>query len=67
MTAEELLSLSGENCRHELIKGEPITMPPAGFGHGAVVQKIAGPLWQYVESRKLGLVLAAENRVQAGE
>ncbi len=60
MTAEELLRLPDEACRHELIKGELITMTPAGFGHGAVVVKIAGPLWQHVETRKLGLVLAAE-------
>lgn len=60
MTAEELLRMPDEACRHELIKGDLITMTPAGFGHGAVVLKIAGPLWQHVESRKLGLVLAAE-------
>ncbi len=60
MTAEELLRLPDRACRHELIRGELITMTPAGFSHGAVVLKIAGPLWQHVESRKLGLVLAAE-------
>jgi Uma2 family endonuclease len=60
MTAEQLLHLPETNGRHELIKGELIAMTPAGFGHGAVVLKIAGPLWQHVESSKLGLVLAAE-------
>lgn len=60
ITAEELLRRPDEDCRHELIRGELITMTPAGFGHGAVVLRIAGPLWQYVESERLGVVLAAE-------
>ncbi len=60
MTAEELLRLPNEPVRHELIRGELITMTPAGFGHGALVLRIAGPLWQHVESNRLGLVLAAE-------
>lgn len=60
MTADELLRLPETHCRHELIRGELVSMAPAGFGHGAVALNIAGPLWHYVESRGLGVVLAAE-------
>jgi Uma2 family endonuclease len=36
MTAEQLLELPDDGVRHELVRGELRTMPPAGFRHGLV-------------------------------
>ncbi len=60
MTAEELLKLPQDNFRHELIKGELLTMSPPGAEHGAVIMNLAAPLAIYVKQRKLGIVFGAE-------
>jgi Uma2 family endonuclease len=41
MTAEELFDLPDDGMRHELVKGELRTMPPAGFEHGHVAMELA--------------------------
>jgi Uma2 family endonuclease len=53
MTAEELMQLEGPN-RHELIKGELLTMPPPKYGHGRVVANLTMLLLQHVKACKLG-------------
>ena len=55
MTAEELMQLEGPN-RHELIKGELLTMPPPKFEHGRVVANLTVLLFQYVKANNLGYV-----------
>jgi Uma2 family endonuclease len=60
MTAEELWRLPADNLRHELVKGELRTMPPAGYEHGVIVIKLARLLANHVESNHLGVVLGAE-------
>jgi len=60
MTADELLVMPDDGFCYELIKGELIRMPPPGHIHGRVTMRIAGPLYQYVLSNKLGIVYAAE-------
>jgi len=60
MTAAELVQLSRDGWRYELVKGELHKMAPAGFEHGTIVQRLAGRLGQYVETHDLGVVLAAE-------
>ena len=60
MTAEELFWLPDDGLRHELIKGELLTMPPLGEEHGAVTMNLSILLAQYVKSRKLGRMYAAE-------
>jgi len=60
MTAEELMRLPDDGVRHELIKGELLTMPPSGEEHGAVTMNISILLAQYVKSRNLGRMYAAE-------
>jgi Uma2 family endonuclease len=60
MTADELLLLPDDGQRHELVKGELRTMPPAGFDHGGRVVKLTTPLDQYVTANRLGWVVAAE-------
>lgn len=60
MTAEELWRLPADNMRHELVKGELRTMPPAGYEHGVIVIKLARLLANHVEAGNLGVVLGAE-------
>jgi len=61
MTADELLAMPDDGFVYELIKGELIKVsPPPGHEHGLVIMNIAGPLYEYVKTRKLGKVYAAE-------
>ncbi len=60
MTAEELLKLPRGQHRYALVKGELITMSPAGFDHGVVIVRLTWRLAQHVEATSLGLVCGAE-------
>ena len=61
MTAEDLLALpGGRGERHELIRGELHTMPPAGGEHGRVHVRIGARLLPYVLEHSLGEVFGAE-------
>jgi len=60
MTAEELFKMPHGNYRYELLKGELIQMSPAGGKHGVIAGKIFLRIATFVESRKLGVVCAAE-------
>ena len=60
MTAEELFWLPEDGLRHELIKGEHLTMSPPGELHGAVAMNLSILLGQYIKSRNLGQMYAAE-------
>ena len=60
MTAEELIKLPRGRFRYELIKGELLTMSPAGEQHGAISAKLAAELYVYVKANKLGIVYGAE-------
>jgi len=55
LTAEELMQLEGPN-RHELIKGELLTMPPPQFEHGRVVANLIVLLGPYVKANNLGYI-----------
>ena len=57
MTAEELMQLEGPN-RHELIKGELLTMPPPKYEHGRIVINLGIHLGQYIKANRLGVVFA---------
>lgn len=58
MTAEELMNIDDEPNRHELIKGELLTMPPPKFEHGQVSANLLVILGQYVKANRLGRVCA---------
>src|SRR5690349_6527871 len=55
MTAEELMELEGPN-RHELIKGELLTMPPPKFEHGKVVANLTALLGLHIRANQLGAI-----------
>lgn len=56
MTAEELANLPDEPLRHELIKGELLTMPLPKYQHGRVSANLTMLLWQHVKANRLGEV-----------
>jgi Uma2 family endonuclease len=67
MTADELLKLLRGRFRYRLIKGELITMSPAGSEHGALVVNMTLLLVQYVRANKLGIVFGAETGFKVAE
>ncbi len=60
LTAEDLWQLPDDGLRHELVKGELRTMPPAGFEHGVVGNRLSKVLSVHVDSHQLGMVATAE-------
>ncbi len=60
MSAEELFWLPDDGMRHELVKGELLTMSPPGEEHGSVTFKLSLLLGTYVNNNKLGRMYAAE-------
>lgn len=65
LTAEDLLALD-DGLRHELLKGELITMTPSGGEHGVITARLARLVDSYVASRNLGLVFGAEAGFRIG-
>ncbi len=60
MTAEQLLVMSDDGRRWELVDGELREMAPAGFDHGRVALRIGARLDEHVRVEGLGAVVAAE-------
>src|SRR4051794_34668142 len=60
LTADDLLRLPDDGMRHELIRGELRTMPPAGGEHGIIALEIGSLLREFVRRHHLGFVFAAE-------
>jgi Uma2 family endonuclease len=54
MTAEELMQLPDDDLRHELIKGELITMPLPRLPHGRVAMRLGAALAQFIWDHDLG-------------
>ena len=60
MTIEEFERLPDEADRLELVRGQVIREPPAGFEHGDIGFQVALCLGTFVRQHALGKVLAAE-------
>jgi Uma2 family endonuclease len=58
MTADELMNLDDDSHRHELIKGELLTMPLPQYEHGRVTLNLSVILAQHVRANHLGIVCA---------
>jgi Uma2 family endonuclease len=56
MTAEELENLDDDSHRHELIKGELLTMPLTQLRHARIAANLTLMLAQYVKANHLGKV-----------
>lgn len=59
-TIEEFERLPDEASRMELVRGQVVREPPAGFEHGALAVRIATCLDSFVRQHGLGKVLGAE-------
>ncbi len=61
MTADELLAMPDDGAhRYELVRGELITMSPAGTDHGDISMEIGSSLRQFVKTHRLGKVYSAD-------
>ncbi|MFT3788845.1 MAG: Uma2 family endonuclease [Tepidisphaeraceae bacterium] len=60
LTWREFAAIRDEPNRHELIRGELVTLPPPHTNHGYYGQNISGPLHAHVRKHKLGVVFLSE-------
>ncbi|MYC06658.1 MAG: Uma2 family endonuclease [Chloroflexi bacterium] len=61
MTADELLAMPDDRSHlYELVKGELITMPPAGGEHGAIGIRAAVRIGVFVERNDLGVIFNSD-------
>ena len=63
LTAEDLLRLSSEGVRGELIQGVLCETMPAGQRHGKVVTRLVTRLGNFVEPQELGTLVASDSGV----
>ena len=63
LTADDLLRLYSEGVRGELIRGVLCETMPAGIEHGAIVMRLGGALFNAVEPRQLGTLVASDSGV----
>ena len=61
MTAEELLALPDDGAHtYELVRGELVTMSPAGGDHGDISMEIGSRLREFVRTHRLGKVYSSD-------
>ena len=61
LTADDLLAIPrGDGYRHELVRGELITMPPPGFMHFSVTGQIGGHIWHFIRTNDLDFIAGPE-------
>jgi len=59
-TAEDLLTLAGDENRYELVRGELLMTAPAGPRHGKFAARLVLAIGNHVEAQDLGQVYTAE-------
>jgi len=60
MTADDLWHLPSDDYRYELVAGELIRMPPAGFLHGTIAMNCGRLLSEHAIKYDLGVVCTAD-------
>ena len=60
LSIEEFERLPDDGWRRELVRGQVVKEPPAGFRHGGIAGRIAGILHSFVRDQELGEVVTAE-------
>ena len=60
LTADELLRLSSQGVRGELIRGVLCETMPAGLKHGEIVMRLGAALLNYIQPRRLGRLAGSD-------
>ncbi len=60
LSIEEFERLPDDGWRRDLVRGQVVCEPPAGFEHGRIAVQIASLLYAFVRERELGTVVGAE-------
>ena len=63
LTADDLLRLSGQGVRGELIRGVLCETMPAGIEHGEIVLRLGAALLHYIRPQRLGRLAASDSGV----
>lgn len=61
MTIEELWDTEDDGSRHELIKGELVSMPPAGEAPGHLMGKLSHLIWRYLEDHPTAILAVGDS------
>jgi Uma2 family endonuclease len=54
LTAEDVWNMEDDGCRHELIRGELLTMSPAGRPHGKLLTELARRIGNFLAEWPVG-------------
>jgi Uma2 family endonuclease len=60
LTAEDLYDLPLDDVRAELVRGDLVCEPPAGFEHGVRTTEIGYYLRRFIEDHPIGVICGAE-------
>ncbi len=63
LTANDLLRLQGSGVRGELIRGVLCESMPTGHDHGKIVVRLSAALFNFIEPRGMGTVVASDSGV----
>ncbi len=60
LTADDLLRLDAQGVRGELVRGVFCEVMSAGYRHGMIVVRLVAKLFNYVDERRCGTVVASD-------
>ncbi len=66
LTAEDVWNMDDDGCRHELIRGELISMPPTNDEHGSLMLHLGALLWNYQQSHPEVFSVAGDTGFRLG-